>query len=51
MTRMKPTKQTRRMILIDGPMYLKIPNHGPLYRALLRAYLAEDGGATPGIWM
>jgi predicted metal-dependent hydrolase len=41
----------RREVIVHELLHLKIPNHGPLFRSLLRAYLAEDGGATPGISM
>ncbi|MDN5271896.1 M48 family metallopeptidase [Chloroflexus sp. MS-CIW-1] len=30
----------RRQVIVHELLHLKIPNHGPLFKALLRAYLA-----------
>ena len=29
----------RRRVIVEELLHLKVPNHGPLFRALLRAYL------------
>jgi predicted metal-dependent hydrolase len=31
----------RREVIVHELLHLKVPNHGPLFRSLLRAYLAE----------
>nr|BAL58063.1 hypothetical conserved protein [uncultured Chloroflexota bacterium] len=31
----------RREVIVHELLHLKVPNHGPLFKALLRAYLAE----------
>lgn len=33
----------RREVIIHELLHLKVPNHGPVFRSLLRAYLASDG--------
>lgn len=33
----------RREVIVHELLHLKIPNHGTLFRSLLRAYLAEAG--------
>lgn len=33
----------RRRVIVEELLHLKVPNHGKLFRALLQAYLAEDG--------
>ncbi len=33
----------RRRVIIEELLHLKIPNHGKLFRSLLRSYLADDG--------
>jgi len=35
--------RVRRRVIVEELLHLKVPNHGKLFRALLRAYLAEDG--------
>ena len=32
----------RRRVIVEELLHLKVPNHGKLFRALLRAYLAEE---------
>jgi predicted metal-dependent hydrolase len=32
----------RREVIVHELRHLKVPNHGPLFRRLLRAYLQED---------
>jgi len=32
----------RREVIVHELLHLKVPNHGPLFKALLRAYLASD---------
>jgi len=32
----------RREVIVHELLHLKIPNHGPLFRALLRSYLQYD---------
>jgi predicted metal-dependent hydrolase len=36
----------RRQVIVHELLHLKVPNHGPLFRNLLRAYLAEADGAA-----
>lgn len=39
----------RREVIVHELVHLKVPNHGPLFRALLKAYLARgDGSAARG---
>jgi predicted metal-dependent hydrolase len=39
----------RREVIVEELLHLKVPNHGRLFRALKRAYLAEAGeGLRPG---
>lgn len=38
-------EEVRREVIIHELLHLKIPNHGPLFRALLSAHLAHDDGA------
>ena len=33
----------RRRVIVHELLHLKVPNHGALFKALLKAYLAEDG--------
>lgn len=33
----------RREVIVHELLHLKVPNHGKLFRALLKAYLANDG--------
>ncbi len=35
-----PTK-VRKRVIVEELLHLKLPNHGKLFKALLRAYLAE----------
>jgi predicted metal-dependent hydrolase len=32
----------RREVIVHELLHLKVPNHGPLFKALLKAYLASD---------
>jgi predicted metal-dependent hydrolase len=32
----------RRQVIVHELLHLKIPNHGPLFKALLKAYLAGE---------
>ncbi len=32
----------RREVIVHELLHLKVPNHGPVFRSLLRAYLAGD---------
>ncbi len=32
----------RRRVIVEELLHLKVPNHGKLFRALLKAYLAEE---------
>src|SRR4051794_27969923 len=32
----------RREVIVHELLHLKVPNHGPVFRNLLRAYLAEE---------
>jgi hypothetical protein len=32
----------RREVIVHELLHLKVPNHGPLFKALLKAYLAID---------
>src|SRR5437016_4151896 len=34
----------RREVIVHELLHLKVPNHGPLFRALLSAHLADPGG-------
>ena len=36
----------RREVIVHELVHLKVPNHGPLFRSLLRAYLAEADGTA-----
>ena len=33
----------RREVIVHELLHLKVPNHGPLFKALLKAYLASEG--------
>lgn len=33
--------ERRREVIVHELLHLKVPNHGPLFRALLKAYLAK----------
>lgn len=33
----------RRRVIVEELLHLKVPNHGKLFRSLLRAYLGSDG--------
>jgi predicted metal-dependent hydrolase len=33
----------RRQVIIHELLHLKVPNHGPLFKALLKAYQAKSG--------
>lgn len=37
----------RREVIVHELVHLMVRNHGPLFRALVRAYLAEVGDDTP----
>jgi hypothetical protein len=32
----------RREVIVHELLHLKVPNHGPLFKALLKAYLASQ---------
>ncbi len=34
--------RVRRRVIVEELLHLKVPNHGKLFRALLRAYLEEE---------
>lgn len=34
--------EVRRRVIVEELLHLKVPNHGKLFHALLRAYLAEE---------
>jgi predicted metal-dependent hydrolase len=38
----------RREVIVHELLHLKVPNHGSLFRSLLRAYLAEYEGIPSG---
>ena len=38
----KPAK-FRRIVIVHELLHLKVPNHGKLFRSLLRAHLGSDG--------
>ncbi len=38
--------QKRAEVIIHELLHLKVPNHGPLFRALFRAYLSNSRDAT-----
>lgn len=41
-------EEVRREVIVHELLHLKVPNHGPLFRALLAAHLANQGeGASP----
>jgi predicted metal-dependent hydrolase len=33
-------------VIVEELLHLKVPNHGKLFRSLLRAYLGSDGLRT-----
>jgi len=33
----------RREVIVHELLHLKVPNHGPLFRSLFRAYMAQTG--------
>jgi predicted metal-dependent hydrolase len=37
----------RREVIVHELLHIKVPNHGPLFRALLSAYLADSGADFP----
>ena len=37
----------RREVIVHELLHLKVPNHGPLFRALLSAHLNMGGSRTP----
>ncbi len=37
-------ENVRREVIVHELLHLKIPNHGPLFRALLTTHLANDAG-------
>jgi predicted metal-dependent hydrolase len=40
----------RRRVIVEELLHLKVPNHGKLFRSLLRAYVGSDGlRAEPAI--
>jgi predicted metal-dependent hydrolase len=36
----------RREVIVHELLHLKVPNHGPLFRALLSAHLADNASAS-----
>ncbi|WP_322797750.1 M48 family metallopeptidase [Thermoflexus sp.] len=34
--------EVRRRVIVEELLHLKVPNHGKLFRALLKAYLADE---------
>ncbi len=36
---------SRRRVIVEELLHLKVPNHGKLFKSLLRAYLGGDGMA------
>lgn len=36
----------RREVIVHELLHLKVPNHGPVFRSLLRAYLGEEGAGV-----
>lgn len=41
---LRQTAQFRAEVIVHELLHLKIPNHGPLFKALLRAYLQKWRG-------
>jgi hypothetical protein len=39
---MTPEEKARKEIIIHELLHLKVPNHGKLFKALLKAYMAMD---------
>jgi len=39
----QPTK-FRSEVIVHELVHLKVPNHGPLFRSLMKAYLGANGG-------
>ena len=37
----------RRRVIVEELLHLKVPNHGRLFRSLLKAYLAGTDGVPP----
>ncbi|BCX05874.1 MAG: hypothetical protein KatS3mg053_3812 [Candidatus Roseilinea sp.] len=40
-TLLRQPAEFRREVIVHELLHLKVPNHGPLFKALLKAYLAE----------
>ena len=38
-------EEVRREVIVHELLHLKVPNHGPLFRALLSAHLADEADA------
>jgi predicted metal-dependent hydrolase len=41
---LEQTPSFRTEVIVHELLHLKVPNHGKVFKALLRAYLAEDRG-------
>lgn len=37
----------RRKVIVHELLHLKVPSHGPVFRALLRAYLGDESPLPP----
>ena len=40
----------RKRVIVEELLHLKVPNHGRLFRALLKAHLGRDVDAQPRRW-
>ena len=43
---MKEPASVRAEVIVHELLHLKVPNHGMVFKALLRAYLADHTGKT-----
>jgi predicted metal-dependent hydrolase len=43
---MKEPASVRAEVIVHELLHLKVPNHGKIFKALLRAYLADHTGKT-----
>ena len=43
---MKEPASVRAEVIVHELLHLKFPNHGKVFKALLRAYLADHAGKT-----
>lgn len=44
---LRQSAEVRRQAIVHELLHLKVPNHGKLFRALLKAYLESGGPPTP----